>query len=44
MTTYPIGKDTMPYIRKRNSLAATKRRRKGWFARLVTHYWNTWRR
>ena len=47
MNTFtPIGQDTMPYLRKRNSIAA----KKGWklyrfgVVRLVTHYWNTWRR
>ena len=45
MNTFtPIGQDTMPYLRKRNSIAATRIQRKGWLARLVTHYWNTWRR
>ena len=45
MTTYPIGRDTMPYIRKRNSPAATKRRRLHHFGpvRWAIHIWNTWR-
>lgn len=35
MTTYPIGHDTMPYIRGRNNKAATKRRRPGRIARWI---------
>lgn len=36
-----IGVDMQRQVRY--GLAATKRRRKGFIARLVTHYWNTWR-
>jgi len=45
MNTFPIGQDTVPYLRKRNEKAATRGLKLYRFGlvRLAIHIWNVWR-